>query len=88
VQEGACTYLVPEVHSDGNPPIQERLDMVPPAQKPHKKRKETIAAAYSEIPWTDEFREHKTSLALYHHQDLGTSAKLSLFKYRCFSCTS
>lgn len=31
-QEGACTHLVPEVHSDGNPAIQERLNMVPPAR--------------------------------------------------------
>lgn len=87
-QEGACTHLVPEVHSDGNPPVQERLNVVPPAWKPHKKTKETIAVAYSEMPWMDEFRLHQTSLALYlHQQDHGTSGKFSLFKYRSSSCT-
>lgn len=36
VQKGACTHLVPEVHSDGNPTIQERLNVVPPAWKDQK----------------------------------------------------
>lgn len=42
VLEGAYTHLVPEVHSDSNPSIQERLNVVPPAWKSHKKKENKL----------------------------------------------
>lgn len=84
----ACTHLVPEVHSDGNPAIQERLNVVPPAQGQQEKESETIATAYRQVfGKLCVFKLHWTILALYiHHKDHRTFDEVSLFKYRSFSC--